>query len=154
MQAQTPDWLRPVNKNFGTGPVNTNLEAGLVNTNLGPGRLNTNWGPGPVNTKWEPGPVNTNCEPGPGERAGARGQTEGRSREIQIPFYFICKHKLIQIITIFLWSFGSLIETLFSIVLIGILLSHSSYFNLVFLPIFPYTTTRGLIEIVLYRILK
>ena len=54
-------------------------------------------------------------------------------------FYFICKHKLIQIITTFFWSilpFDSLIATLFFLVIIGILLSSSSYFTLKFPLIF------------------
>ena len=57
-------------------------------------------------------------------------------------FYFICKYKLIKRITTFLWSmlsFGSLRLTLFFLVIIGILLSRSSYFNLVFPLIFSYT---------------
>ena len=63
MQAQAPDWPRPVYKNFGPGPVKTNL---------GPGSVNTDWGLGPVNTNWGPGP-------GPGVKQRVGG------REIQIP---------------------------------------------------------------------
>ena len=61
-------------------------------------------------------------------------------------FYFICKVKLIQIITTFLWkkfSFDSLISMLFFffffVVIISILLNFSSYFNLVFGIFFSYT---------------
>ena len=56
-------------------------------------------------------------------------------------FYFIFKHKLIQIITTRLkLLFDSLIPALFFIVIIGILLRRSSHFNLVFRPIFSFTS--------------
>ena len=69
-------------------------------------------------------------------------------------FYFICKHKLIQIITTFLWSillFDLLIATLYFLVINGILLSCSPYFNLVFPLIFTYTSRETLMEISTFR---
>ena len=54
-------------------------------------------------------------------------------------FYFICKPELIQIITTFLRSilpFNFFIATLIFLVIVNILLSCSSYFNLVFPPTF------------------
>ena len=55
---------------------------------------------------------------------------------------FFGEYKLIQINTPFLWSilsFNSLLATLFFLAIIGLLLSPSSYFNLVFPLIFTYT---------------
>ena len=60
-------------------------------------------------------------------------------------FYFICKHKLIQIISTFLLSilqFNSFAATLFFLVIISIPLSHSLYFNL-FPPYFFLNIQRG-----------